>query len=171
MPTRCVMAHHRRSAKYSVHRVHQRIAALRLTQAACVVNRKCLVCMGRIHGKSHAGNGTDRPRESFSYRSLNPSLGLSHKLNNAVTVFGNVGQSNRVPTVIELGCADPAEPCRLPTGLQADPYLKQVIARTVEIGSRWRDGDTELTASLYRSENADDILFRAVDNTGRGGEL
>jgi len=114
------------------------------------------------------GQGTDRPREAFSYRSLNPSLGLSHKLNNAVTVFGNVGQSNRVPTVIELGCADPAEPCRLPTGLQADPYLKQVIARTVEVGSRWRDGDTEVTASLYRSENSDDILFRAVDNTGQG---
>lgn len=115
-----------------------------------------------------AGSGTDRPRESFSYRSLNPSLGLSHKLNDSMTLFGNVGQSNRVPTVIELGCADPAEPCRLPTGLQADPYLKQVIARTVELGSRWRQGDTEITASLYRSENSDDILFRAVDNTGQG---
>ena len=114
------------------------------------------------------GNGTDRPHEAFSYRSLNPSLGLSHKLNNEVTLFGNVGQSNRVPTVIELGCADPAEPCRLPTGLQADPYLKQVIARTVEVGTRWRDVDTEITASLYRSDNSDDILFRAVDNTGRG---
>jgi outer membrane receptor protein involved in Fe transport len=85
-----------------------------------------------------------------------------------MTVFGNWGQSNRVPTVIELGCADPAEPCRLPTGLQADPYLKQVIARTLEVGSRWREDDTEITVSVYRSENSDDILFRAVDNTGRG---
>ena len=115
------------------------------------------------------GVGTDRPRESFSYNSLNPSLGISYKLAPAVSLFGNVGQSNRVPTVIELGCADPLEPCRLPTGLQADPYLKQVIARTIELGTRWRlSSDSEFTASVYRSENKDDILFRAVSVTGLG---
>ncbi len=116
-----------------------------------------------------AGVGTDRPRESFNYNSFNPSLGISYKAAPAVTLFGNVGQSNRVPTIIELGCADPLEPCRLPTGLQADPYLKQVIARTIEFGARWRvASDSELTASIYRSENKDDILFRAVSATGLG---
>ena len=115
------------------------------------------------------GVGTARPRESFSYNSLNPSLGVSYKAASAVTVFGNIGQSNRVPTVIELGCADPNEPCRLPTGLQADPYLKQVIARTIEFGTRWRlSSESEFTASVYRSENKDDILFRAVSVTGLG---
>lgn len=115
------------------------------------------------------GAGTLKPHESFNYNSLNPSLGLSQKLGSALTVFGNLGQSNRVPTVIELGCADPAEPCRLPTGLQADPYLKQVIARTFETGVRWNaTSDTGITASLYRSENRNDILFRAVGATGLG---
>lgn len=115
------------------------------------------------------GEGVDRPRESFNYNSLNPSLGISYKAAPAVTLFGNLGQSNRVPTIIELGCADKNEPCRLPTGLQADPYLKQVIARTLEFGARWRvASDSELTASVYRSENKDDILFRAIDNTGLG---
>ncbi len=115
------------------------------------------------------GVGTARPRESFNYSSLNPSLGVSYKLAPAVSLFGNVGQSNRVPTVIELGCADPNEPCRLPTGLQADPYLKQVIARTVELGARWRlSSESEFTASVYRSENKDDILFRAVSVSGLG---
>ena len=114
-------------------------------------------------------NSTDKPKEQFSYNSLNPSLGISQKLTPAVTVFGNVGQSNRVPTVIELGCADPAEPCRLPTGLQADPYLKQVIARTVEGGMRWAISDNYgLSASVYRSQNNDDILFRAIGATGQG---
>ncbi len=107
-------------------------------------------------------SATDRARESFDYNSFNPSLGLSHKLAPAVTVFGNVGQSNRVPTVIELGCADKDYPCSLPTGLQADPYLKQVIARTMEFGSRWRVDATEVTATVYRSENTNDILFQAV---------
>lgn len=115
------------------------------------------------------GIGTDRPRESFNYNSLNPSLGVSYKAAPTVTLFGNIGQSNRVPTVIELGCADPNEPCRLPTGLQADPYLKQVIARTIEFGTRWRVNSTsEFTASVYRSENKDDILFRAVSVSGLG---
>ena len=115
------------------------------------------------------GVGAERPRESFNYNSFNPSLGISYKAASAVTLFGNIGQSNRVPTVIELGCADEAEPCRLPTGLQADPYLKQVIARTIELGTRWRlASDSEFIASVYRSENKDDILFRAVSNTGLG---
>lgn len=44
-------------------------------------------------------------------------------------------------------------------GLQADPYLKQVIARTMETGVRgdWQDG--RYTVSLHRTVNRDDILF------------
>jgi outer membrane receptor protein involved in Fe transport len=116
------------------------------------------------------GVGTDQPRESFNYNSLNPSVGLSFKASSMLTFFGNVGQSNRVPTVIELGCADsrPAYACRLPTGLQADPYLDQVIARTLDLGTRWRSDNTELTASLYRSENRNDILFVPTSATGLG---
>ena len=116
-----------------------------------------------------AGVGTEKPAETFNYNSLNPSLGLSHKLDERVDVFGNIGQSNRVPTVIELGCADPTVGCRLPTGLQADPYLKQVIARTVEVGTRWKlSDDSGYTASVYRSDNSNDILFTATDQTGLG---
>ena len=115
------------------------------------------------------GAGTDQPRESFSYNSFNPSLGISRKLDERMTVFGNVGQSNRVPTVIELGCADPAIGCRLPTGLQADPYLKQVITRTIEAGMRYKiSEDSGYTASIYRADNSDDILFTATDQTGLG---
>ncbi len=122
-----------------------------------------------ITNYNNAGVGTDRPRESFNYNSLNPSLGVSYKLAPVVTVFGNVGQSNRVPTIIELGCADPANPCSLPTGLQADPYLKQVIARTIEGGTRWRLGnESEFTVAFYRAENRDDILFQPTGTQGRG---
>lgn len=117
----------------------------------------------------NGGVANERPRESFNYNSFNPSLGITHKLSGAVSLFGNLGRSNRVPTVIELGCADPAEPCRLPTGLQADPYLKQVIATTLETGVRWQfDSSSGITAAIYRSENKDDILFRAVNSQGLG---
>ncbi|QYY30004.1 TonB-dependent receptor [Cupriavidus pinatubonensis] len=114
-------------------------------------------------------DGTEQPRESFTYRHLNPALGLVQKLGAGVTVFGGYAQNNRVPTVLELGCADPAQPCRLPAGLQADPYLKQVVSHAFETGVRWRRGkDTEVTATLYRIDNHDDILFLRAPNTQFG---
>lgn len=114
-------------------------------------------------------DGSEQPRESFTYRRLNPALGLSQKLGGGVTVFGGYAQNNRVPTVLELGCADPTRPCRLPAGLQADPYLKQVVSHSYEAGVRWHRGkDTEVTASLYRVDNHDDILFLRAPNTQLG---
>jgi outer membrane receptor protein involved in Fe transport len=108
-------------------------------------------------------------KEKFTYRRLNPSFGLTHQLSGNLTVFGNWAQSNRAPTVIELGCADPEYPCMLPTGLQADPFLKQVVAQTIEGGLRWKNSqDYNLAVSLYRTDNKDDILFLASDQTGMG---
>ncbi|MET0982903.1 MAG: TonB-dependent receptor [Telluria sp.] len=105
-----------------------------------------------------------QPAESFTYTRLNPSLGFTRQIGGGATVFANIAQGNRVPTVIELGCADPDNPCRLPVGLQADPYLKQVIARTLEAGvrGRYRDGwfgGARYVVSLHRTSNRDDILF------------
>jgi len=100
-----------------------------------------------------------QPEESFTYTRLNPSLGFTHVLGNGATVFANAAQGNRVPTVIELGCADPENPCRLPVGLQADPYLKQVVARTIEAGVRGRLPGGNYSLSLHRTVNRDDILF------------
>ncbi|HEX9172186.1 MAG TPA: TonB-dependent receptor [Telluria sp.] len=109
-----------------------------------------------------------QPGESFTYTSLNPALGVTRQFGARLTIFGNVARNNRVPTVIELGCADPAQPCRLPVGLQSDPYLKQVIARTVEGGVRWQAGATRFAASLYRTVNRDDILFLSSGPSRQG---
>lgn len=104
-----------------------------------------------------------KPHESFTYTRLNPALGLTHA-RGSLTWFAGAAQSNRVPTVIELGCADPAEPCRLPVGLQSDPYLKQVVSRTIEAGVR---GDG-FSATLFRTVNRDDILFGRAGATRAG---
>lgn len=100
-----------------------------------------------------------QPAERFTYTRLNPSLGATHQLGPGATLFANIAQGNRVPTVIELGCADPENPCRLPVGLQADPYLKQVVARTLEAGVRGRVAGGRYVVSLHRTGNRDDILF------------
>ncbi len=110
-----------------------------------------------------------QPSNSFDYRKLNPALGIAQQLEHGFTLYANASQSNRVPTVIELGCADPNQPCRLPAGLQSDPPLDQVVARTLEAGARWRPSPTTFaTLSVYRTDNRDDILFLRAANTQQG---
>jgi outer membrane cobalamin receptor len=113
----------------------------------------------------------EQAEERFSYRSLNPALGVAHQLGEGgATLFANLARNNRVPTVIELGCADPEQPCRLPAGLQSDPYLKQVIATTLEAGMRWSAArDWRASVTLFRTDNRDDILFRSVSTVGQLG--
>ncbi|WP_232540148.1 TonB-dependent receptor [Azohydromonas aeria] len=111
-----------------------------------------------------------RPNEKFRYNSLNPALGVAHRLEGGPTLFANLARNNRVPTVIELGCADPEEPCRLPAGLQADPYLKQVVSRTAEVGMRWPlSRALQVNVAAFRTVNRDDILFRSVSATSQQG--
>ena len=112
-----------------------------------------------------------RPEEEFKYNALNPALGITHRFGgNGITLFANAARNNRVPTVIELGCADPDEPCRLPAGLQSDPFLEQVKSTTFEAGARWAPAaGTRVSIAAYRTDNRDDILFGSVSVTGQLG--
>ena len=101
----------------------------------------------------------EQPHEEFAYKRLNPALGLVWEAGGGWSMAANAAQGNRVPTVIELGCADPEQPCQLPVGLQSDPYLKQVVARTIEAGARHQRGAVSASATLYRTVNRDDIQF------------
>lgn len=108
--------------------------------------------------------------ESFTYRKLNPSLGFSQVLNKQATVFGNWSQGMRVPTAFELGCANENNPCRVPTGLQDDPYLKPVISQTAEIGFRlFPTEKTRLTIAAFSNINKDDVAFVRVDGSQTEG--
>jgi outer membrane receptor protein involved in Fe transport len=118
-------------------------------------------------GNTLTNDSGQQAPETFTYRKLNPAIGFAQEVGGA-SVFGNISQSNRVPTVIELGCADPAQPCRLPVGLQSDPYLEQVVSRTIEAGLRWHAGDAALSASLYRTANRNDILFLSAGSSQQG---
>ena len=94
------------------------------------------------------------------YQKLNPALGLTWQALPALNAYAGFSQGNRVPTPIELGCADPANPCTLPNSMASDPTLKQVVARTLEAGLRGRlAGGIEWSAGVYRTVNTNDILF------------
>jgi outer membrane receptor protein involved in Fe transport len=70
---------------------------------------------------------------------------------------------------VELGCADPENPCKLPNAMAGDPPLRQVVTTTWEAGLRGRLGaKTRWNAGLFRADNVDDILFVADNSAGFG---
>jgi outer membrane receptor protein involved in Fe transport len=96
----------------------------------------------------------------FTYRKLNPALGVVWNPVPTIGLYGELSQGNRTPSPIELACADPENPCLLPNSMQADPFLKQVVTRTVEVGARGRLSPAlNWQAAVYRAVNRDDILF------------
>jgi hypothetical protein len=94
-----------------------------------------------------------------TFSALAPALGITRALSSGWTLFGDLGVSSRVPTPVELTCANPDDPCRLPNAFLSDPALRQVVTRTLELGTRggWRG--VHLSAALFRADSRDDILF------------
>ena len=91
---------------------------------------------------------------------VNPSLGITYTPNDQLSVFGSYSESSRAPTSIELGCANPAVPCKLPNAMAGDPPLNQVVAKTYETGLRGKLTETfKWNTSIYRTMNHDDIHF------------
>lgn len=100
---------------------------------------------------------------------FNPMLGASYRITPGWTAFGSLAQSTRAPTPVELTCANPDDPCRLPNGFVDDPPLDEVVTRTAELGVRHRSGRWAGSAALFRAVSDDDILFitdTGLTNTG-----
>ncbi len=90
---------------------------------------------------------------------FNPAVGVTADLNDRLNFYAGYSESNRVPSPVELTCADEDDPCRLPNAFLADPPLEQVVAETYEAGLRgdWASGRWQ--AGVFRTTNQDDILF------------
>jgi outer membrane receptor protein involved in Fe transport len=104
-----------------------------------------------------------------SYNRINPALGLNFTPSKDLTAFVSYNEGSRAPTAIELGCANPAQPCRLPNAFAGDPPLDQVVAKTYEGGLRGKlSPNIGWSFSAYRAQNHDDIQFIASSTTGAG---
>jgi len=123
-------------------------------------------------------NGSD------TYTRFNPIIGGTYKINSGLTAYAGYSEANRAPTPLELGCADPANPCIIATFLVSDPPLKQVVSHTVEAGLRGTSdlsvGTLSWKLGAFRADNTDDILtipsqiqgfgyFQNVGSTRRQG--
>ncbi len=117
--------------------------------------------------------GSDGGRGSLtgfsSFTKFNPAAGLTYAVSKQISTYFSFTQSSRAPSTIELGCADPNNPCNLPNALVADPPLKQVTTRTLELGIRSAAaGNLRWSAGLFRGVNSDDLLFVSSPTTGFG---
>lgn len=102
------------------------------------------------------GQGLDA---DFTYRKLNPAVGVTFNPDPRFGAYAGFNQGNRAPSPIELGCADRANPCLLSNAVGSDPFLEQVVARTVEAGVRGRFEGGGWFFGVYRTNLSDDILF------------
>ena len=109
---------------------------------------------------------------THGYGHVNPLVGLTYKISDAVTLFGGYSESNRAPTPLELDCADPTRPCLLEGSLVADPPLQQVVAHSYQAGARGSmgiaDGKLDWSISLFRTDSDNDIVALASNLAGRG---
>ena len=108
-------------------------------------------------GKFVSG-ATDSIKHTFNR--FNPALGLNYNPSATLGFYGGYNEGMRAPTPIELSCADPLTPCRLPTDFLADPLLDPVISKTFEAGVRGQiNAHLKWTASIFRTNLRDDIQF------------
>ena len=120
------------------------------------------------HDRILPGGGSGSLDGQHSFERLNPAAGVTFNVSSSTNVYAGYSEGSRAPTSIELGCADPEQPCKLPNAMAGDPPLEQVVTRTVEGGARGRYKALRWNAGLFHAANADDILFVMSDQTGFG---
>ena len=101
---------------------------------------------------------------NHAYQRFNPAAGVTYKVTPWLTAYGGYAEANRAPTPAELSCAGPNDACSLANFFVGDPNLRQVVARTVEVGLRGSVAisDTDRLSydlGFYRSDLDDDIVF------------
>ena len=96
-------------------------------------------------------------------------LGANKRLGGAWNAFASYGRAFRAPVILEVMCADPADPCQLPFELGPDPPLKPVTTDTWQAGFRMVKDRAQAEISAYLSEVHDDIFnITDLDTPTRG---
>lgn len=115
------------------------------------------------------GGGAGSLDGHHTFAHFNPALGLTFAQSPALTWYAGIARGSRAPSAVELGCADPASPCKLPNAFAGDPPLKQVVTTSVEAGARGSLGGAfDWNVGVFRADNRDDLLFVADNTRGFG---
>jgi outer membrane receptor protein involved in Fe transport len=114
------------------------------------------------------GGGAGSLDGDHTFSRFNPAVGATFDLAPASNLYVGYSEGSRAATSIELGCADPEEPCKLPNAMAGDPPLEQVVTKTIEAGLRGTFRSLGWNVGLFRANNHDDILFVTSEQTGFG---
>jgi outer membrane receptor protein involved in Fe transport len=99
---------------------------------------------------------------THTFSRFSPAIGINWNPVPTLTAYAGYNEGMRAPTPIELTCADPTAPCKLPNQFLADPPLDMVVSKTFETGARGKWGSTtSWSAALYRTDLDNDIQFIA----------
>ncbi len=100
------------------------------------------------------------------FQAVRPAIGLSFSPSTALTVYSHLSQGMRTPSALELTCADPETPCRLPNSFLSDPPLRPVFSTTAELGARGTlSPHSSWSLALFRTELRDDLQFVSSSGT------
>jgi iron complex outermembrane receptor protein len=110
---------------------------------------------------------------NHDYEGINPAVELVWQAGDRFKAYAEFEQSSRTPTAAELSCSNPLQPCLFPLSFISDPSLRQVIARTAEIGAKGNaafDGVMlDWSGDVYGTRNENDIIFEATGPTIASG--
>jgi iron complex outermembrane recepter protein len=121
----------------------------------------------KIENKGAAADDALNGDHSFSR--FNPALGVNFNPSATLTTYATYNEGMRAPTAMELTCADPTAPCKLPNSFLADPTLKAVVSKTIEIGARGKIADkSSWNFAIFRTDLKDDIQFTTNGTTVAG---
>jgi outer membrane receptor protein involved in Fe transport len=121
------------------------------------------------HDHLHGSSSNYYVGGTHKFNRINPSLGVSFTPSESINAYGSYSESSRAPSTIELGCANPAVPCKLPNAMASDPPLNQVVAKTYDLGLRGKiSSDLKWSASYYHAVNHNDIQFISSTTSGAG---
>ncbi|WP_394753018.1 TonB-dependent receptor [Crenothrix sp.] len=125
------------------------------------------ISMADKYISQYSGDPKKNLNGSHTFERLNPSAGLTYQVLKNLGVYGSYSESTRMPTPMELSCADPEDMCKLPNAFLSDPPLDQVVAKTWEAGIRGdlnrfipNQGDLKWNLGFFHTINHNDIIFR-----------
>jgi len=102
-----------------------------------------------------------------TFKRFNPAIGINVNPSPTLTTYASYSEGMRAPTPVELTCADPNAPCKLPNAFLADPPLDAVVSKTIEVGARGKiSRDLGWNAAVYNIDLSDDIQFISSGGAG-----
>jgi outer membrane receptor protein involved in Fe transport len=97
---------------------------------------------------------------NHAFSRFNPAAGLNWNPTRAFNAYATYNEGMRAPTAVELTCADPNAPCKLPNAFIADPPLQKVVSRTMELGTRGALAiGATYSLALFRTDLENDLQF------------